>query len=159
MNIDWQDFLRRLRSAYTPGTHRILPPCPLDRIEAVQAEFGALPEDLARMLRHFNGAELFIKTMPLISVFGISTVPSLSPEEWAPEWYIEKFTPKWRSGGHRNDQWPIAMKNYGVLILIDSRGMTKEWATGQRSWEGKELGLNDRFMELLREGEIYVSES
>src|SRR6266516_590339 len=90
MNVDWQDVLRRLRSAYAPGTHRILPSCPLDRIEAVEAEFGALPKDLARMFRHFNGAELFIKTMPLICIFGISTVPSLSAGEWAPEWYIER---------------------------------------------------------------------
>ncbi len=158
MSTNWDHFLGRL-GEYPEGTHRILPPCPNERIQAVQNQFGPMPNDLLDMLRHFNGAKLFIKTGPLVSVFGITTVPSLSPLVWAPEWHIDRFTARWRSSGHSHDEWPIAMMNYGVLIVLGSQGMTKEWDTGQRSWGGKELGLNERITELLREGELYLSES
>ena len=158
MRIDWEMFLSRLEK-YPVGTHRILPPCPEDRIQTVQAEYGQMPSELVSMLRHFNGAELFIKTGPLISIFRVSTIQPLPPLVWAPEWQIENFTSRWRSCGSGRNEWAIAMMNYGGLILLDSAGNTKEWDTAERNWIGQNLTLDDRIEDLLTQGDKYLAES
>lgn len=76
--FDWDAFVVRLR-AYPFHFHRILPPCPGERIEAVEKEIGELPQTLWEMLKRFNGAELFIAGSPLVSFFRISTSPTLPP--------------------------------------------------------------------------------
>jgi hypothetical protein len=103
MALEWEDILRRLKSN-PPGTNTLLPPCNEGRLREVQSELGKLPNELIDMRRHFNGANLFKKTGPLISVFGISTIPPLPPLEWADEWTIDKFTPRWRAGGGRSSK-------------------------------------------------------
>lgn len=158
MNVDWVDFLGRLRTRYPVEVHRILPPCDASRIQAVEAELGMLPKQLREMLRHFNGAELFVKTVPLVSILGISTILPVPPLEWAPEWYIDRLTPKWRASGQSHNDWPIAIMNYGVFIVLDSEGVTKEWDTGQRRWGRRKLTLAERMADLLREGDVYLSE-
>src|SRR5437899_892990 len=122
MMFDWDAFLVRLR-AYPAHFHRILPPCPGERIEAVEKELRELPPTLKEMLRRFNGVELFISGSPLVSLFRISTIPPLPPLEWAPEWCIDTFTRKWRAAGsNRQGDWAIAITNYGGLILLDADG-------------------------------------
>src|SRR5580704_15904853 len=95
MSVDWANVLARL-NAYPAGTHKFLPPCPEEKIEAVQMDLGKMPEELASMLRHFSGAHLFDRTGPLISLFGITPASPLPPFEWAPDWCIDKYTPEWR---------------------------------------------------------------
>jgi hypothetical protein len=125
----WDTVQSQLR-AYPIGTHRLLPPCPEPRLEAVQAELGTIPEVLVEMLRRFNGAELFEKCGALITIFGISTTPPLPPMDWAEDWYIDKFTPTWRSVFSRPQDWTVAMWNYGVLVVLDQYGWSKSgtWA-------------------------------
>src|SRR6266446_1048383 len=158
MRIDWASVIGRLR-AYPAGTHRILPPCADRRLQEVQTKLGRMPTALVEMLRHFNCAELFIKTGPLVSIFGVSTIPPLSPHEWATDWYIDKFTPAWRASGLDSGGWPIAMMNYGGLILLDSNCTTKEWDTAQKAWSATELSFNAWVEALFREGEAYLAES
>src|ERR1700687_2139736 len=113
MIFDWNSLLARLRS-YPPNIHRLLPPCPRERIATVESEQGQLPKALKEMLKRMNGGELFIRAGPMLSVFGISIVPPLPPTEWAPDWWIDKFTPTWRQAGlGGQDDWVIAMMNFG----------------------------------------------
>ena len=110
--------------------HRLRPPCPPERIRAVQDALGALPAVLTEMLGYFNGAELFFIGMPFITVFGISEIPPLSPLQWAPDWYVDKFTPAWRKASvGRDKDWVIAMKNYGALAVLENDNV-RECLTG-----------------------------
>ncbi len=46
--------------------------------------------------------------------------------EWGADWYIDKFTPKWReSGPNRSGDWAIGMTNYGGLLLLVNIGASK----------------------------------
>lgn len=159
MMFDWGAFLNRLR-AYPSYFHQILPPCPSERINAVENELGKLPTVLKAMLRHFNGAKLFLSAGPSFSLFGVSTIPPLPPFEWAPNWYIDKFTPLWRTAGsNRQSDWAIAMTNYGGLILLDGDGAIKEWDTGQSTWLSKSLPFGEWMEKVISEGEIIMAET
>ena len=118
-----------------------------------------MPSDLLAMLRCFNGAKLFIKSGPLVSIFGVSSVPDMPPLGWAPDWNIDKFTPKWRSAGSGRDEFVIAMMNYGVLVLLDQNGNVKEWETSSCEWSKRILTFQQWMEWLLHEGAVYMSET
>jgi hypothetical protein len=158
MMFDWDTFLVRLK-AYPSHFHRILPPCPGERIEAVEKELGKLPTTLKEMSERFNGAELFISGSPFVSVFRISTIPPLPPLEWASEWCIDTFTRKWRAAGHnRQDDWAVAMTNYGGLVLLNKDGTVKEWDTGQSTWLSRNLPFAEWIENVMSEGETIMAE-
>ncbi len=157
MKTNWEQVLERLR-AYPPQVHKMLPPCTEERIQAVQAQLGKMPDVVADMLRHFNGARLFIRTCPLVSLFGISTIPPRPILQWAADWYIDKFTTAWRSSHHRSNDWVIGMTNYGCLIVLDQDGSVKYWDTSQEIWDRNRWTFGEWLNELLREGHLYLSE-
>lgn len=158
MMFDWDAFVTRLRS-YSPGWHRLLSPCPADRIEYIEKELGKLPLTLAGMLKRFNGAELFISGSPLVSFFRISSVPPLPPLEWAPEWCIDSFTAEWRkSGSDRQGHWAIAMTGYGGLVLLDGDGTVNEWDTAENKWSSQRVPLEDWIETVLAEGDVVIAE-
>jgi len=154
MRFDWGALIDRLREC---RYHQFLAPSPRDRIAAVEEKVGAMPALLREMLEHFNGAELFIGGLPLLTLFRISTVPSLPSLEWSEEWYIDKLTPKWRaSGPNRNDDWAIGMTNYGGLILFnESRGIS-EWDTGESRWLIREMPFNEWIEKIMKDGEVMM---
>jgi len=160
--FDWDAFLVRLH-AYPSHFHRILPPCPEERIEAVEKQLGKLPTSVMSMLRRFNGAKLFLSAGPSFSLFGISDVPPLPPLpllEWAPEWCIDKLTPKWRGAGSgRQGDWAIAMTNYGGLILLDWNESIKEWDTAQSTWLSQNLSFGEWIEKVISEGEVIMAEA
>jgi SMI1 / KNR4 family (SUKH-1) len=157
MKVDWEQVLNRLR-AHPPRIHNILPPCSEDRIEAVQRELGKLPDILIDMLKHFNGAELFIRGGPYVSIFGISTVPPLPPLEWAPDWYIDKFTPGWRSSWNEQSVWVIAVMSYGGVIVLEPDGTIKEWDSSERKWGPGKPSLGDWVEAVMSEGDVVMTE-
>jgi hypothetical protein len=159
MTFDWDTFLARLKS-YPSNAHRLLPPCPGKRIAAVESELGELPKSLKEMLNHVNGAKLFIRAGPMVSVFGISVVPPLPPMEWASDWWIDKFTPWWRDAesGRQND-WVIAMMNYGGLILIDANNKVSEWDTSEGRWLKENVPFADWMKQIIAEGESFLTAS
>jgi hypothetical protein len=158
MMFDWDALLVRLRT-YPPNTHRTLPPCPRERIEALERELGKLPTTLKEMFAHFNGAELFIFGSPLVSVFPVSTVPQIPPLDWAQDWYIDIFTRKWRArGSNRQGDWAIAMTNYGGLVLLSADNTVKEWDTGQSVWLSKNVPVGDWIERVVGEGETMIAE-
>lgn len=158
MNVDWVNILERLK-AYPPQVNRLLPPCPEERIDDVQAGLGKFPEDLADMFKHFNGGKFFVRGIQLVSIFRVSQDQPLPPLEWAPEWCVDKFTPKWRSVGvDRQHDWAIAMMNYGGLIVMGGDGTVREWDTAQRTWGTTTPNLGEWFEWILREGDAYMKE-
>ncbi|HTV48969.1 MAG TPA: SMI1/KNR4 family protein [Phycisphaerae bacterium] len=157
MNPDWQAISSRLL-AYPPRVHRLLPPCDEKRLEFIQKQLGKLPDPLVDMLHCFNGAKLFIRTAPLLSIFRISTVEPLPPLEWASDWCIDKFTPLWRRYGDRQNDWAIAMMNYGGLIILDSGCIVKEWDTSQKMWNPGKLEFDKWIDKILAEGDAYMKE-
>jgi len=158
MSFDWDTLADRLRT-YPPSYHQFLAPCPHHRITAVEEEIGHMPVVLRQMLEHFNGAKLFIATGPMLRVFGLSTIPPLPPLEWGEDWYIDKFTPKWRaSGPNRNGDWAIGMTNYGGLLLFsESRGI-KEWDTGESRWLFADMPFDEWIEKVIKDGEVMMAE-
>lgn len=112
------------------------------------------------MLGHFNGAQLFDKGPGnLVTLFGISEDPPLPPVEWAEDWWIDKFTPPWRAAGrNRQNDWTIAMMNYGVLVLLDGQGTVKQWDTSQQQWDQEPLPFDRWLQGLLCEGDAFLNE-
>jgi hypothetical protein len=158
MNPDWKNVLSRLRT-YSEEVNTILPPCPEERLYAVEADLGKMPDVLRDMLRHFNGAKLFLRGLPLVRVFGISTIPPLPALEWGPDWYVDKYTPTWRRASPgRENQWAIGMTNYGGLIILDKSGITKQWDTSQEIWEPNEWSFDEWIEGVLREGDAFMKE-
>lgn len=157
MTPDWTEFFRQLQT-YPPEVHNLLPPCAESRIEAVQQELGRMPDVLVSMVKHFGGAELFCKCGPLISIFGLSNIPSRPPLEWASDWYIDKFTPIWRSSHNRMGDWVIGMTNYGGLIVLDEHGTVREWDTAQNKWSPMQRRFDEWLNCILRGGDAYMKE-
>lgn len=169
MQSTWNAIVRRLDS-YPSRIHRLLPPCSEERLREVQSKLGKLPKGVIEMLRQFNGAELFMKHGPMITVFGISTLPALPPLEWAEDWYIDIFTPWWRAFGERQppqrpvgedrqNDWAVAMMNYGGLIIVGGDGRVREWDTAQRMWDPRSFNDFEEWVEdILREGDAFLKE-
>ena len=158
MNLNWEKAVERLR-AYPAGVHRLLPPCPEGRLEAVQSQLGKMPEELVDMLCQFDGAELFNKTGPFITLFGITPPEPLDPFEWAPDWYIDKYTPEWRRASPGRDrEWAIAMKCYGALAILNEDCVIREWETSLAAWSSIASPFSAWFEDLLKEGEAFLAE-
>lgn len=156
--VPWPAISNRLHT-YPSGTHRLLPPCPEDRLRDVQLELGELPDDLVEMLRCFNGGRLFEKGIQLVALFGVSTIPPLPPLEWSEEWRIDKFTPRWRAFKGQPTDWAIGMMNYGGLIILRKDGVVGEWDTSQRRWEPDSWTFAEWIEKIIDEGEAYINES
>jgi hypothetical protein len=159
MALNWRNIIRRLDN-YPHGTHQFFPPCGDERLREVQSELGRLPDDVVDMLRHFNGAGLFEKPTWLVTVFGVSTIPSPPEFEWAEDWCIDKYTPRWRAAGEgRQNDWAVAMMSYGVLVIVSGDRRVREWDTAQGIWEPRSFDSFDEwFEEIFREGDIYLRE-
>jgi hypothetical protein len=158
--MNWSDLLGKLKS-YPPNTHQFRPPCPKSLIEAAERNMGKLPTELLEMLGHFNGAILFDSGAggELVTLFGLFENQPISPFEWGPDWYIDKFTPEWRAAGdNRQEDWPFAMMNYGELIIFSERRQIRKWDTGQRQWVPGGLSMEQWVEEILREGDEFLNE-
>jgi hypothetical protein len=118
-----------------------------------------MPTTLVDMLKCFNGGKLFFRAGPLVSIFGISMIPPLPSLQWAPDWFVDKFTPKWRlTADDRRDDWAIAMMNYGGLIILDKDDRIREWDTSQRLWSPKPWGFDEWVEDILRDGDAYMKD-
>jgi hypothetical protein len=119
-----------------------------------------MPATLKDMLQHFNGAELFIGGLPMLTIFGVTTIPSLPPLEWAEDWYIDKLTPNWRmSGSNRDKDWAIGMTNYGGLILFNESHGISEWDGGESRLVFKSMVLDDWVEKVIADGETMMAET
>jgi hypothetical protein len=156
--FDWDALLVRLR-ADPPHFHRVLSAASGKRIEAVERDLGKLPSILKEMLSRINGAKLFNCGIPVVTLFRISTVSPPPALEWSPEWCIDTFTPKWRAAGsNRQDDWAMAMTNYGGLVLLGADGMVKEWDTSESRWLLRDLAFDEWIEKMISEGKAVMAE-
>lgn len=158
MQSTWDHFISGLK-ADPDGTHHLCDACPEERILNVQREIGNLPEILAEMVRRFNGAELFVNAIPLVTLFGISPLRAVSQIDWPSEWYIDKYTRLWRASNPRSDEWAFAMTNYGGLMLVNHGEQVREWDTNASRWVGPSSSIDDWQKNVLVEGHAYMSNS
>ena len=112
------------------------------------------------MLQHFNCANLFIRAGEMISLFGISSSPRLPWQQWAPDWYIDVFTPTWRRTHGQPTDWAIAMTNYGGLIILDADNTIRQWDTFTNAWDALEPGpwtFADWIDKVFQEGDAFLA--
>ena len=119
-----------------------------------------MPDELLDMLRHFNGAKLFDKIGPMISVFGMTPATPLDPFWWSPDLCIDTYTPEWRRAWPgREQEWAIAMWCYGALVILDQDGMVKEWEKSTVSWGRTNLSFDAWIEGVLTEGSDFMAET
>jgi hypothetical protein len=153
--VYWSRFLEALRSS-PPEAHKLRPPCHLARIKEVEIQLGTIPSDLAEMLQYFNGGELFVKTMPLFTLFGLSE-PTDPPDF---DWFIDRYTPALRSRHMlRSTDWVIGIFNHGVVAILGEEMSVREWDSGQQEWNPDQLPYADWLEKVLAEGALYLLET
>jgi hypothetical protein len=153
---NWTAFQERLET-FPQGSHMTRPPISVKRLNEVQKRFENLPGPLLAMVKHFNGAELFARGMPMLTLFGLTEDPPLDEMEWAEDWYIDVFTPKWRGAEEdRESQFVFGMTNYGGVIIYDEE-IVKEWDTAQRTWL-PEYEFEDWLEKVLQDGDTMLRE-
>ena len=157
MTLKWDSFISQLNE-FPEGTHNFVPAGPETRIAKVEAEFGKMPSSLIEMVRHCNGAQLFCNTGPLITLFGISPRRRVSRFEWAPDWYIDKFTRVWREVNPESDLWAFAMWNFGCLMVLSGNGRVREWDMSVRDWGQSFRSMNQWYEFVIDEGRVCMLE-
>jgi hypothetical protein len=151
--VDWESFARTLRS-FPPGANQLRPPCCVERLASAELKLGPIPADLRSMLTTFNGGELFINGPPFLTIFGIDHSAGPSPSDW----FIDVYTPVWRSAAGRDFDWAVAMTNYGGLIVLGPDNMVCEWDVSQGKWDGQALDLVKWTQKVLIEGAAFFNE-
>ncbi len=146
------DFFKNIKD-FPTGVHRFLPGATDENLQILTERIGKLPEFLEKLLKEFDGAELFINGIPFLTIFRSINNPPLTALEWSSEWFIDNYTKKWReSNTERNDDFAIAMTNYGGLILADKKGKIKEWDTSEGRWIFQNMLTTDWFEKIVLEG-------
>jgi hypothetical protein len=145
--VDWNGFLRRLRS-FPSHTQKLRPPCGRERVLEEEQRLGQMPSDLAEMLYSFNGGELFVDAIPFVTVFGLS----LGTDKAMSDWFIDRFTPSWRSGPGKPKDWAIGMRNYGGLVVLGDDLLVREWDTSEKKWAADQFRLDEWIENIMKEG-------
>lgn len=110
--------------------HDLRPPCPPERIRREEARLGPFPAPVREMLRRFNGGEFYVDAIAMVTLFGLSA-PGDDP---ASDWYIDRFTPAWRSRGRRPGDLVVGMFNYGGVVVVDGDSVVREWDSAVGGW-------------------------
>ena len=116
------------------GFHQFQRPCTENRIQYLEQILGPAPAVIHSMLRQCNGAKLFVNLAPLVTLFGVSPIEPEVADDWAPDWYIDKFTVAWRKSNGTDSDWAIAMTNYGGLAILSVDGNVREWDIASHCW-------------------------
>jgi len=114
-----------------------------------ERRLGQMPNDLVKMLDAFNGGELFVDAIPFVTIFGLS----LSADKTTSDWFIDRFTPSWRSGPGKPMDWAIGMTNYGGLVILGGDLFVRIWDTSEKQWTDNQLLLLDEWIvKIMKEG-------
>src|SRR5262245_59703785 len=147
--LDWRKVVSRLKT-FPKGVNVLNPPCPSRR-----AAKAAVPAQIKEMLRCFNGAELFVDALPFVTIFGLSTPRDTSGSDW----FLDRFSAKWRRAMNRPNDWVIALSNYGAIFVLDDADLVREWDSNSRKWIGKAMSFEDWIRRMLSEGEAYLGQN
>src|SRR5688572_17437840 len=104
--MNWTSFLEQL-NRFPQGTHVLRPACAEEEITRIEHDVGKLPNDLRGLLRNFSGGELFIRAMPMITVFGAPHPSGESKVEWPSVCWLTEQVKLWHGAGRPG--WPFAM--------------------------------------------------
>lgn len=140
-----------------PAAFALRTPCPDERIRQAESWLGTFPEGIVGMLQSFNGAELFIDTIALVTVFGLS----VAEDDPACDWFIDRFTPTWRSRIGRPHDLVIGMFSYGGIVTIGTDSLVREWDSVQWKWSSDHDAMPlDSWIEMIAaEGRDYLANS
>jgi hypothetical protein len=151
MTVD--DFVQHLHS-YPETYHALIRPANQEDVSTLEHELGTLPPSLRRWLEHHNGGELYLRSGPLLTLFGVSDSDSFAPSYG---WSIRTFTKEWRQRMPRATEWVIGIRNDGRLILLGGDGYVKEWDTNLKKWSGHPMPLSDWLTFVAKEGQEYLA--
>ena len=151
--FEWSKLVEYL-CAFPPHTQELRPPCPQERITEEERRLGQMPSGLVEMLHLFNGGKLFVKTSPIITIFGLT----LDSDSTSLDWFIDRFTPRWRATLGQTSDWVIGMTNYGGIVVLDSDQQVSEWDTSQRDWLYERYSLTSWIEKLMEDGTAYLKE-
>jgi hypothetical protein len=152
--MDWQLFVHSIRAA-CGERHRFMPPCPPERIDWLQSRWGTLPQTLRSMLSLFNGGELFIEALPMLTILGVSTDPPQPPLVWPNECCIDYWLKSCRQAG--NSGWPMGRTSYGSLWVLDSLSV-REWDSSHSVWSGDAQSHSEWAERIIDDGKRYLLE-
>jgi len=155
MNDDWTSFEARLR-AHPAGVHQFQPSAIATCLERATSRVGALPSFCEAMLSSTNGIELFINGGPFATLFGVSPETPVSTLEWAPDWYIDAFTPTWRKARNGGTDVVTGVTCYGTLFVFRTRQTVQEWDTQAGDWCSEEGPVEEWLERLIVEGEEFM---
>jgi hypothetical protein len=96
-------------------------------------------------------------TIQLVTLFGLS-----SPEDDpAFDWFIDRYTPPWRSRMGRPHDLVIGMFNYGGIVTFGEDSIVREWDSAQGTWssEHEPMPYDSWLGMILAEGRDYLAES
>jgi hypothetical protein len=154
--VDWDKFLNELKS-FPSNVYNLRPPCSLSRLGEAELHFGNFPIDLSEMLKHFNGGELFIRTGPLITLFGLFQHSEKTEFAWY-DWYIDIWTPKWRLEMKRPEDWVIGMTNYGGVVILNNELLIGEWDSNEHQFMDKWFTYIEWIEKILSDGIEYLNQ-
>jgi len=149
MEMNWQWFVGELRE-YPAGIHQLRPPCDNESLERLRCALGEPPSVVRGMLETFDGAKLFNRCGPMLTIFGVSAQIDRDPLEFAPDWYIDKYTPAWRSS-IGSEGWVLGMMSYGGLVVLDNE-VVREWDIVHHEWISDELTVRAWAERILHDG-------
>ena len=159
MDFDCQKLMNRIR-AHPDDWCTLLPPCfPKDIAEVEKRLRSEISPALSDMLQCFNSAEFFIAAIPLLTFFPVSNIAAHTPPDWAAGWYVDEFTAKWRAdSAHRDQDWAVAITNYGGLILFDAEEHIKEWDINESRFIIEQMPFEQWIEKVFAEGEAMMRE-
>lgn len=149
MNLD--DFIMEINN-FPQSIHRFLPGATDKNLQVLIERIGRIPDFLEKLLREFDGAELFISGIPFLTIFRSMNNPPLPAMEWSLEWCVDVYTKKWREINAGSKDIAIAMTNYGGLVLLDEKGKIKEWDTSEGRWLIQNMPITEWFEKIISEG-------
>jgi hypothetical protein len=100
------------------------------------------------MLTVFNGADLFYVGLPSVTIFG------LSPPGDAIEcdWFIDRFTPRWRKSMRRDSDFVIAITNGDEISVIGGDSIIRVWDNQSGDWIDEEYDYEQWSQKLISDG-------
>jgi hypothetical protein len=141
----------------------LLPPCPDERIEAVERALGDIPPVVKDMLGRFNGGTLFKTTPLVVRLLGVSPASPYPPEQWPAELCIDHYTAKWRANiVERRHDWVIAVTRLGgadqsaLGIICDADGFIHKRNLVDDKWVERYVPFREWMGEVVTHGDALL---
>lgn len=146
--MNWNAFHSRLKSV-EGARHNLMPSCPISYLEQFEMRFCRLPQSWRQMLETFNGAELFIDGLPMVTLFGLLLSPPLEELDWPNTCCLEHWHPLWKSAGRQG--LPVARTCHDSFWILEGETL-REWDSQYSEWLGDSLSLGSWMDRVIDDG-------